>query len=115
MWLREFLPSKTKTPKGKCGDMPYTEPLDSIRTLCVQPDGRIAVCQFHVGNAFETDIIDIIENYDPFKIPEAKAIIENGMNGLTDWARKRGVEPDPDGYYNICHLCTDVRGRANLK
>jgi MoaA/NifB/PqqE/SkfB family radical SAM enzyme len=114
-WLRDFLPPKTKMPKGKCGDMPYTEPLDSIRTVCVEPDGRIAVCkEFYIGNAFEVDVIDIIEDYDPFKIPEAKALIEDGMGGLIDWGRERSVEPNPEGYYNICHLCTDMRRRANL-
>ena len=114
LWLKDFLPSKTKTPKGECGDMPYTEKLDSVKTICVVPDGRIAVCNdFYIGNASETGIIGIIENYDPFKIPEAKAIIENGMEGLINWARTKGVEPDPEGYYNVCHLCTDIRKRVN--
>jgi MoaA/NifB/PqqE/SkfB family radical SAM enzyme len=114
LWLKDFLPQKTKTPKGKCGDMPYTEKLDSVKAICVEPDGRIDVCtQFHIGNASETDIIDITENYDPFKIPEAKAIIESGMEGLTNWARKKGVKPDTEGYYNICHMCTDIRRRVN--
>ena len=99
---------------GKCGDVPYTEELDSVKTICVEPDGRIAVCtDFYIGNAFETDIIDIIENYDPFKIPEAKAIIESGMEGLINWARTKGVEPDPRGNYNVCDMCTDIRRRVN--
>jgi len=115
VWLRDFLPSKTKMPRGKCGGMPYTEPLDSIHTVCVEPDGGIAVCkELHIGNALGTDIIDIIEGYDPFEIPEAKTIIENGMDGLIEWARKRNVEPNPDGYYSICHLCIDLRRRVNL-
>jgi len=114
VWLRDFLPPRTEMPKGKCGDVPYTEELDSVKTICTEPDGRIAICkEFYVGNAFETDIIDIIENYDPFKIHEAKAIIEEGMKGLLNWARAKGVEPDPEGYYNICHMCTDVRRRVN--
>jgi len=114
LWLKDFLPSRTKTPNGKCGDLPYTEKLDSVKTICVEPDGRIAVCNdFYIGNASETDIIDIIENYDPCKIPEAKAIIESGMEGLVNWARKKGVAPDPKGYYNICHMCTDIRKRVN--
>jgi len=113
-WLKDFLPPKTKTPKGNCGDMPYTEELDSVKTIYVEPDGRIAVCKdFYIGNAFETDIVDIIENYDPFKIPEAKAIIESGMEGLINWARTKGVEPDSARYYNVCHMCTDIRKRAN--
>lgn len=112
--LKDFLPPRTKMPRGKCGDMPYTEALDSIHTVYVEPDGRIAICkELYIGNAFKTDIIDIIENYDPFNIPEARAIVENGAEGLTNWARERGVEPDPEGYYNICHLCVAIRRRAS--
>jgi hypothetical protein len=113
--LKDFFPSKTKVPKGKCGDIPYTEKLDSVRTIFVEPDGRIAVCKdLYIGNAFEKDIIDIVENYDPFKIAEAKAIIENGMEGLMNWARTKDVKPDREGYYNVCHMCTDLRKRANM-
>ena len=113
-WLGDYLPPKTEIPKGNCGDIPYTEHLDSVNSVFIEPDGRVAVCEdFHIGNAFETDILDIIKTYDPFKIPVAKAIIENGMNGLIAWARSKYVEPDPEGYYNICHMCTDIRRRAN--
>jgi len=113
--LREFLPQKTEMPTGKCGDIPYTEPLDSVTSISVEPDGNIAVCNdFHIGNAAKTDILEILENYNPFEIPEMKAIIENGMRGLVDLAKKKGVEPDPTGYYNVCHMCMDLRRRAML-
>ena len=94
--------------------MPYTELLDSVKTISIEPDGRVAVCEnFYIGNAFTSDITDILENYDPFKIPEAKQILEKGMDGLLKWAKKRNVEPKPEGYYNICHMCIDLRERAN--
>jgi MoaA/NifB/PqqE/SkfB family radical SAM enzyme len=112
--LAEFLPPRVSVPKGKCGDMPYTEKLDSVKTISVEPDGRVAVCEnFYIGNAFKSDIIGILENYDPFKIPEVKSILERGMDGLVNWAKKRGVEPRPEGYYNICHMCTDLRERTS--
>jgi hypothetical protein len=112
--LQEFLPKREKMPVGKCGDIPYTEPLDRATSISVEPDGKIAVCNdFHVGNASETDIINLLEKYDPYKIPEMKAVIENSMKGLLDWAIKKGVTPDPDGYYSICHMCTDLRKKAN--
>jgi organic radical activating enzyme len=112
--LVEFLPPKTPVPTGKCGEIPYTEALDSVRTISIEPDGRIAVCKdFHIGNAFESDIIDILENYDPFKIPEAKSILEKGMDGLISWAKERDIEPKPEGYYDICDICIDLRERAN--
>jgi len=113
--LAEFLPPRTLVPKGKCGDIPYTEALDTVRTISIEPDGRVAVCKnFHIGNAFESDIIGILDDYDPFKIPEAKSILEKGMDGLIEWAKKRGVEPKPEGYYNVCHMCTDLRERATI-
>ncbi|MHC1605525.1 MAG: radical SAM protein [Candidatus Methanofastidiosia archaeon] len=111
--LKEFLPPEKKMPSGKCGDMPYTDSLDYVKSIFVEPDGKIAVCNdFYIGNAFEADIINLIESYDPYKIPEMKAIIENGMEGLVAWARTKGVEPDPSGYCSVCHMCTDIRKRV---
>ena len=114
LWLKEFFPLKKKEPTGKCGDVPYTEVLDSVKGIYVEPDGRVAVCnEFYIGNAFETNIINLIENYDPFGIPEMKAILENGMEGLVDWAKTKGIEPDSEGYYSICRMCTDIRKRVS--
>jgi MoaA/NifB/PqqE/SkfB family radical SAM enzyme len=112
--LKEFLPKKTLMPEGKCGEMPYTERLDTIKGISVEPDGRIAVCnQLYIGNASETDIIELLERYDPYKIPEVKALVENGVKGLQDWATTKGVKPTPDGYYSICDMCTSIRRLAN--
>lgn len=88
--LKEFLPKKEKIPTGKCGDIPYTDPLDSIQSIFIEPDGKVAVCNdFYIGNARKRDVLKIIEEYDPYKIIEMKSIIENGMIGLAEWARKR--------------------------
>jgi MoaA/NifB/PqqE/SkfB family radical SAM enzyme len=112
--LKEFLPLKEEMPKGRCRDVPYANPLDCVRSICVEPNGEIAVCNnFHIGNASEEDIINLIENYDPFVMPEMKAIIEGGMEGLVKWARSKGVEPTPEGYCSICHRCVDIRKRVN--
>lgn len=112
--LKEFLPPKKKIPAGKCGDTPYTNPLTSVECISVEPDGQIDVCNhFYIGNASKVDIINLIEDYNPFKIPEMKAIIENGMEGLVNWAKTKGVEPDPEGYYSICQMCTDIRKRVS--
>jgi len=112
--LKEFLPPREELPIGKCGDMPYTDPLDSVKGIYIEPDGKVAVCDdFYIGNAFETDIITLIENYNPFKIPVMKEIIENGMEGLLNWAEAKVVKPDPEGYFSICQMCIDIRRRVN--
>jgi len=113
--LKGFLPQKRKLPEGRCGDMPYTYPLDFVRAICIEPDGRVAVCKdFYAGDASKTDVVRIVEDYDPFKIPEMKGIIEDGMEGLANLARKKGIDLDPEGYYSICHMCTDIRRKVNM-
>jgi len=95
--------------------MPYTYPLDFVRAICIEPDGRVAVCKdFYAGDASKTDVVRIVEDYDPFKIPEMKGIIEDGMEGLANLARKKGIDLDPEGYYSICHMCTDIRRKVNM-
>lgn len=112
LWLKDFLPPRNRIPKGKCGDLPYTERLDRISSISVEPNGDISICKdFSIGNASRSDIIDILENYDPFKIPETRTIIEDGVEGLMVLAMGKGVELDPEGYYSICHMCSDIRRR----
>lgn len=114
--LREFLPQREIMPTGECGDAPYTEPLTALTSISVKPDGRIAVCNdLYIGNTHRNDILDILMDYDPFKIPEMKAIIEKGMKGLVNWVKKEGVIPNQDGYYSVCHMCIDLRKRSTSR
>lgn len=41
-------------------DIPYTENPEDIRSICVSPNGEVLG-----GNIYQTDILDIIENYVP--------------------------------------------------
>jgi len=111
-YLREFLPPKVSLPKGCCSDIPFSESLDALSSISIEPDGRVAICDdFYLGDASETSVPHLISTFNPFKTPEMKAIIEDGMEGLVDLAKGRGVNPDPEGYYSICHMCTDLRKR----
>ena len=44
-----------------------------------------------------------------------KEIIENGLNGLVNLIKEKGIFPDPKGYYNICNMCVDLRRKAMSK
>ena len=110
--LKAFLPPRVKAPSGACGDMPHTEPLDSVSCISVEPDGKVAVCDgLYVGDASKSDVLRLIDSYDPFGVPVMRALIEDGVEGLASLAGKRGVEPDPLGYRSVCHMCTDLRRR----
>lgn len=111
-YLKEYLPKREMMPRGKCGEIPYTNMLDSVEVIGIEPDGSVGVCDdLYIGNASRTDIIEILEAYDPFENLEMKAILEDGMTGLVRLARAKGVEPDPEGYYSICHMCKSLRKR----
>lgn len=112
--LKEFLPPRMNIPQGSCGSMPYTDPLDSITCICVEPDGRVAVCnELYIGNANDEDIIELIENYDPYSNPVSEAIVRNGMKGLVRYAESKGIEVNQEGYYSICQMCTDIRKKLH--
>ncbi len=112
IWLRDFIPSRIPIPAGTCGDMPYTGRLDEVSSISVEPDGSIAVCdEFVIGNAAQRDVVETLHNYDPYRIPEMKAILEGGVARLLDLARAKGVEADPDGYYSVCDMCKSIRRR----
>lgn len=112
IWLRDFMPSRIPIPAGLCGDMPYTGRLDEVRSISVEPDASVAVCgAFPIGNAAQSDIVEMLRSYDPYRIPEMKALLEGGIAGLAEFARTKGVEADPDGYYSVCDMCKWLRRR----
>ena len=108
--LAEFLPPKVPLPAGSCGDMPYTGPLDEIGSIGVEPDGAITVCyELAIGNAAQEDVLSFLQRYDPYQIPETRALLQGGVAALVDLARARGIALDPDGYYSVCDLCRSLR------
>jgi len=111
-WLRDFMPPRTPLPAGSCGDLPYTGRLDEVGGISIEPDGNITVCdEFVIGNAAQSDIVQMLRSYDPYRLPEMKAILEGGVAGLADLARTKGVEADPAGYYSVCDMCRSLRRR----
>jgi pyruvate-formate lyase-activating enzyme len=108
--LAEFLPQKVLLPTGSCGDMPYTGPLDAIGSIGVEPDGAITVCyELAIGNAAQEDVLAILQRYDPYQIPEARALLQGGVAALVELAQARGIALDPEGYYSVCDLCRTLR------
>lgn len=109
-WLSEFLPSKIPNPEGRCEDVPYTSRLDKITGISVEPDGSVLVCkEFVIGNAQQEDLGEILKRYDPYQVPEMKAILERGIDGLAEFALERGIEVRTGEYYSICDKCVDTR------
>jgi hypothetical protein len=110
--LHEFMPPKGAFLDGSCGDMPYTGRLDEVSSITLEPDGGISICpEYIIGNAAQRDIVETLRDYDPYRDPYMRAILEGGVAGLVELARAKGLEPDPEGYYSVCDLCRSTRRR----
>jgi hypothetical protein len=109
-WLASYLPPRVEMPAGSCEDVPYGARLDEMDSLCIEPDGGVSICHdWTIGNAGQEDVLAILDRYDPYAIPEAKALLDGGVAALADLARARGFALDPEGYYSICDLCRSIR------
>lgn len=112
--LEKYLPSKQAFPKGKCGEIPYTDPLDSIKSISIEPNGDVVVCKgFIIGNANEKSIVDIVSNYNPYDDQYMKSILEEGMEGLVKIANDKGIKIDSNGFYSICDMCMFIRDKCD--
>ena len=110
--LSTYMPVKQYLPKGRCEEMPYTDPLDSITSISIEPNGDVKICRgFSIGNVFKADIIDILENYNPYANPEMRIILEKGIEGLMELGKKSGIKPLVEDYYSICQMCISIRGQ----
>ena len=66
-----------------CGKGPLSQKLDDVRYLAVEPDGTVRVCGFPIGNLFEMELVDIIEEYDPYSNPIMAMIIQGGPDAVS--------------------------------
>jgi len=107
--LSKYLPSKNKLFDGKCSDIPYTDDLNTISSICINPDGNVPICpSFVLGNIKTDDILQIIRNYDPYSNRKMRIILEKGMRGLLDEYISEKRELNGDGYYSMCDMCKDI-------
>lgn len=103
-------------PPGKidlsqpCGSMPYTAPLDDVRCVCVNPDGEVRLCGIGIGNICRDDILDIVDRYDPYANPAARAVLTGGVAALLEYAAGQGIAVDTSGCRSACGVCRRAMG-----
>lgn len=112
--LVDYLPEKKQVIHDKCGELPYTDPLDLIKTMSMNPNGDIIVCNdFKIGNAIKSDVVEIFKTYNPNNNVYMKTILENGVHGLKVLAQKQGFSINRDKFYSICEMCTYLRNQLD--
>lgn len=110
--LRTMFQYFKKTPlDGPCeGETPMENTVKNPRGITIEPSGEVDICwHLSIGNAKETPLSQIINNYDWTKNPMTKTLAEEGpINLLKQHSSKIG-RFEKSAYVNKCHLCTEVR------
>lgn len=114
-YLSEYFDKKPLDKKFQCGDALYTTRLDNINDLMIDCNGDVLTCNFSIGNIMDNNIIDIIADYDPYKNPYTKALLDNGIQGLLKEAKYNGININASDYYSPCEICREIAKILRIK
>jgi len=88
-----------------CGSAPYTERLDDVRCISINPTGDVGLCSIAIGNVYTSDILDIVDGYDPNSTPASRAVLNGGVPELLRYAESQGVTVDISDCRSACGVC----------
>ena len=112
-YLAEYYPSQEKLDLSvPCGSAPYSSRPDDVDCINITPNGEVNACSV-IGNIYHDDILNIIDNYDPYNIPTLRAVLDNGVNGLLQYAQSQDVVADISDCRSACSVCRKVRAEMN--
>ena len=98
-----------------CGSAPYTARLDTVDCLGINSNGDVNLCSITIGNIYQQDVLDIIDSYDPYGIPAARALLNGGISGLQSYAETLGVTVDTSDCRSACGVCRKTIAAINSK
>jgi hypothetical protein len=87
-----------------CGSAPYSSRPDNVDCICINPDGAVNACT-ELGNIYSNCILDIVDNYDPYKNPALKEVLDGGVPGLLRYVKSLGIEIDISDCRSACSAC----------
>jgi len=109
--LAQFYEKPHLDLSDSCGSMPYTEPLTSITSLSIVPNGDMMICDFVIGNIHAQSMQEIVTQYDPYQNEWMNALLTGGASALLDQAKQQGIPVDCSQCYSICDLCHKINNR----
>lgn len=112
--LSQFYERKPIDLKFMCGDAPYTGRLDEVSSISIDPIGNVVLCAFVIGNVYESSIIDIVENYNPYDNEFVTALLKGGISSLIELAEEKGANIDIAKYQTACEICRSIINEYNV-
>jgi len=96
-----------------CGSAPYTERLDAVACISINPNGEVYLCSLPIGNINNNSILDIVDNYNPYGSPESRAVLVGGVPELLRYAATQGVFVEIGDCRSACGVCRKVMTALN--
>jgi hypothetical protein len=91
-----------------CGSAPYTSRLDEIDCIGINPNGDVNLCSITIGNVYDDDVLNIVDNYDPYSNPVWCAVLSGGVAELMRYMEAQGVTVDINDCRSACGVCRKV-------
>lgn len=113
IYLSEFYEKSPIDINMKCGEAPYTEKLNNVETIAINPNGDVVVCCFIIGNIYRNSIIEILKKYNPYENPMMKVLINGGIRKLIELAELNGINIDTSQFYSSCSMCRNIVKRLS--
>ena len=103
-----FAPPENVDLSVPCGSAPYTSRLDDISCISINPKGDVDLCSISIGNIYTSDILEIIDNYNPYGNQAYRAVLEGGVPELLRFAETQGISVDISDCRSACGVCRKV-------
>jgi len=103
-----FTPPEELDLSVPCGSEAYTERLDEVSCFGINPNGDVTLCSVTIGNIYNSDVLDIVNKYDPCRIPAVNALINDGIPALLRYAESLDVTVDMSDCRSVCGVCRKV-------
>lgn len=113
--LSEYYPAPKLDLDDTCGSQPYTELLDQVTSLSIEPNGDVVACAYPIGNLLRESMEDMASGYDPYADPFTRAVLTGGARELLRTAREHELPVDETKCYSVCDLCRQVRDLTESK
>lgn len=97
------------------GSAPYTSRLDAIDCFGINPNGDVNLCSIMIGNIYRQNVLDIVNDYDPYNMPTTRALLNGGAAGLLSYAETLGVDADTSDCRSACGVCREMMAAINDK
>lgn len=107
-YLNEFYSDVKPNMNFKCGEIKYTPNLDRVDTVTIGPGGEVLICGIKIGNIFERDIINILNDYNPRDNPISKSLVDGGIKGLIDYSLAKGILTNYKECKTACEICHKI-------